>query len=237
MRHTGFCRTIVFSQVICWLLACAVANALLLSARSDSPKPELQLLGDPKVEIQRINPRYMLDPRTEDNSLINELYCSPQLLRSHSQARVALLPVAYTANHTFADSEFYRVRVDGTPTILYLEYMPSEPVNIESRNMVIRGAKHHLLQQRRRYGDDYTLRVEDDPYILTSPHPKKVVLRFGSFGLYQSDYKTAWNTITGISGFYGDDPGRLGSVACSVADRSISHKVDDVIVALSAIYS
>lgn len=103
--------------------------------------------------------------------------------------------------------------------------------------MVIRATKNHLLQQRRRYGDDYTLLVGDDPYILTSPHPKKVVFRFGSFEPYQSNYKTAWNTVIGISNFYIDDPARLGSVACSVADRSISHKVDDVVVALSAVYS
>ncbi|KAL9579485.1 MAG: hypothetical protein Q9212_005085 [Teloschistes hypoglaucus] len=90
--------------------------------------------------------------------------------------------------------------------------------------MAIRGAKNHLLQQRRRYGDDYSLLVADDPYILTSLHPKKVVFRFGSLWPYQSNYKTAWNTITGISNFYSDDPDRAGSVACSVADRSISHK-------------
>lgn len=103
--------------------------------------------------------------------------------------------------------------------------------------MVIQGAENYLLEQRRTYGDDCTLLARDDPYILTSLHPTKVVLRFASLEPFQSSYETAWNTVIGISNFYCDDPRRTGSVTCFVADRTISHKKDEVIVAHSIVYS
>ncbi|KAL8692886.1 MAG: hypothetical protein Q9218_002179 [Villophora microphyllina] len=226
MRYVNSCKSITSLHLIWWLFTGITAYALAAPAQLGSSNTQLGQLAEAKIDIQKID----CTPLTPDTQ------CSPQLLRKLAQARTAKFPTHLIPNTTSTDPEFYRIHITGTFTILFLEYHPERLVNSESRNMVIFGATGHLLAQRDIFGNNHPLLPLDDPYIITSLHPKQVVLSLQSVEPFRPTYRTALNIFVGVSIFY-HESGRKGALSVLVADQTVSGRDDDADVAYIAIYA